>query len=265
MSFDIFDKDEFLGILNTKFIGKNIIHNEITDSTNNLAKRENQNPDGTVFLADFQTNGRGRQGKTWISKKNEGLWFSVLLKPYVDIHKLSTLTLVTGLAVYRALKKIKCENVYIKWPNDIVFNKKKICGILSECSFKEDCIDYIILGVGINLYTEEFDSEIKNIATSLYYETGKKIKRCEFLAEILNEFEGLYLEWIENSIENIITDYKKACITLNKDVRIVINNSSYNAYVKDINNNGELIITKDGKEEVISAGEVSVRGVFDYV
>ena len=136
--------------INTKYLGRNIVHKEEIDSTNSLAKRENKMPHGTVFMADFQTNGRGRRGNTWISKKNEGLWFSILLKPDNSSDNLSCITLVMGLAVNKALTNFIDIKTGIKWPNDIVLNNKKVCGILSEIAYKNNEIDYIVLGVGIN-------------------------------------------------------------------------------------------------------------------
>lgn len=258
-------KNRLNSFLNTEFIGRNFVFKEETDSTNSLAKRENENSSGTVFMADFQTNGRGRRGNTWISKKNEGLWFSILLKPDRFLEKLSCITLVMGLAVNYALNKITGTKTFIKWPNDIVLNNKKVCGILCEISYKNNEVDYIILGVGINLYTEKFDDEIKKIATSVFLETGKKIDKFELLAEILNQFEPLYFEYLKNGMKNIINDYKINCVTLDREVLVVMGDEKYKAYAKDINKDGELIVLVDGKSVAVSSGEVSVRGLFGYV
>ena len=251
--------------LNTEFMGRNSVFKEEIDSTNNLAKRENQKPNGTVFVADFQTNGRGRRGNIWISKKNEGLWFSILLKPDKKLDKAFCITLLSGLAVSNALSKLTGIKTGIKWPNDIVYNNKKVCGILSEISYKNSEIDYIVLGIGINLNTEEFDREIKNIATSVFLETGKKVNKEMLLAEILNELEPLYFDYIKNGMKNIIDDYKMNCVTLNKEVLVVLGDIQYRAYAKDITDDGELIVNFNGENKKISSGEVSVRGLFGYV
>ena len=251
--------------LNTEFMGRNFVFKEEIDSTNSLAKRENINPSGTVFMANFQTNGRGRRGNTWISKKNEGLWFSILLKPEKSKDIFSCITLVMGLAVNKALTNFIGIKTTIKWPNDIVLNNKKVCGILSEIAYKNNEVDYIVLGVGVNLYTEKFDNEIEKIATSVFLETGKKIDKFELLSDILNQFEPLYFEYLKNGMKNIINDYKMSCVTLDREVLVVMGDEKYKAYAKDINEAGELVVLVDGERVAVSSGDVSVRGLFSYV
>jgi BirA family biotin operon repressor/biotin-[acetyl-CoA-carboxylase] ligase len=170
-----------------------------------------------------------------------------------------------GLAVNKALTSLIDIKTGIKWPNDIVLNNKKVCGILSEIAYKNNEIDYIVLGVGINLYTEKFDDEIEKIATSVFLETGKKIDKFELLSEILNQFEPLYYEYLKNGMKNIINDYKMNCVTLDKEVLIIRDNLKYSAYAKDITIEGELLVDFDGKKEIIKSGEVSVRGLFGYI
>ncbi len=251
--------------LNTQFFGKAIVYKHQTDSTNNLAKQNSDKLHGTVFLADVQTAGRGRSGRTWISDNSDGLWMSILLKPESLPEKLSSLTLVAGLAVVNAMKKFINADIGIKWPNDIVLNKKKICGILSEIFVDENTVKYVICGIGVNLNTEKFPDEISNIACSVKSECGIDIVKNDLLSEILNEFEPLYYEYIQNGLKNIIDDYKKNCITVGKEVLLTGTNYNCNAYALDLTDEGELIVLIDGEKKIISSGEVSVRGLFGYV
>ncbi|MDY3929640.1 MAG: biotin--[acetyl-CoA-carboxylase] ligase [Clostridia bacterium] len=262
---DVLSAEEVKNNLNTEIIGRNIIYTETVDSTNSLAKQRNDEADGTVFLTDIQTAGRGRRGKAWKSADKNGLWMTILLKPDISPQLISCLTLVAGLAVQRALTDICGVGFEIKWPNDLVLNKKKVCGILCEMSCEVEKIDYAVCGIGINLNNEEFDNEIKNIATSVFIEKGKKVKRCDAAAAVIENFEKLYMRFIKDGIENITEEYKEVCATLGKDVVIVKNGKEERAKALDITSSGELVIESYGKRKIISSGEVSVRGLFGYV
>ena len=262
---DVLSSEEIKKILNTKLIGKNIVCVEKTDSTNNLAKQRSNEPDGTVFLSEIQTMGRGRRGKVWKSADKNGLWMSIMVKPDIEPQKVPCLTLIAGLAVQKALSEIYKEKFEIKWPNDLVLNKKKVCGILSEMSCEMERLEYAICGIGVNLNNEAFDKDIENVATSVYLETGKKIKRFEAAAEIIGRFEELYFRFIDDGIESIIGEYKKVCATLGKDVVITGFGKEQKAKAVDVTPLGELVVETDGKKTVVTSGEVSVRGLFGYV
>ncbi len=262
---DVLSSEEIKKILNTKLIGKNIVCVEKTDSTNNLAKQRSNEPDGTVFLSEIQTMGRGRRGKVWKSADKNGLWMSIMVKPDIEPQKVPCLTLIAGLAVQKALSGIYKEKFEIKWPNDLVLNKKKVCGILSEMSCEMERLEYAICGIGVNLNNEAFDKDIENVATSVYLETGKKIKRFKAAAEIIGRFEELYFRFIDDGIESIIGEYKKVCATLGKDVVITGFGKEQKAKAVDVTPLGELVVETDGKKTVVTSGEVSVRGLFGYV
>ena len=249
--------------LKTEVLGKNIVYEEITTSTNDMAKKGYNNSSGTVFLADTQTAGRGRNGKKWNSENPDGLWISILLKPQISLEKFSVFTLLAGLSIAKALTKLTGEKIFIKWPNDIVLDNKKLCGILCETVIKDDR-PAIVCGIGINLNTSEFDDEIKDIACSLYTKTNKKFLREEVLSCVLNELEPLYYSFIKNGIFDVLDEYKKYCITIGKEVVIEKNTQKENAKAVDINENGELVIIKDNKKINIKSGEVSVHGLFGY-
>ena len=251
--------------LTTKDIGRVIIHKEITTSTNSLAKENAYNSCGTVFVADKQTFGRGRNGKTWVSDDDNGLWMSILLKPDLSLESASGITLVAGLAIIKAIKELADVDVKIKWPNDIVLNNKKLCGILCEMSTQNYQLNYVVCGIGINLTTKEFQGEIREIACSLFSETGKIFSHQEVLCAILNKFEPIYLEYMKNGFKNLIEEYKKHCITLNREVVIEESGEKIIAKATGITPKGELVVLIDNKEKIIASGEVSVRGLFGYV
>lgn len=258
---DIISESEIKSYLNTLFIGKKIIYTEETDSTNNDAKRNSALPEGTVFTSEIQTGGKGRRGKVWTSPKGVGAWFSILLKPDITPEIVSRITLIAGLAVCRGIG----TDSMIKYPNDTVIGTKKVSGILTELSAETDAVNYVICGIGINVNTESFDDELKNRATSLYIETGKKHDRCKIIARVLNEFEKLYIEFLNNGLKNIIQEYKNNCVTLNNNVSVVYNNLTIQGKCVDITDKGTIIINDGHKDIEINSGEVSVRGIYGYV
>ena len=173
---DILKEENITNLLNTDFIGKKIIYFDSIDSTNTHAKSiGNESEDGTVIISEEQTNGRGRVGRLWHSKKYEGIWMSIILKPDINPIEAPFITLIVGASVVRALNKLGIES-YIKWPNDLIINGKKICGILTELSAEVDKVNYVVAGIGINVKSMEFDDEISNVATSIYKE-GYKVTR----------------------------------------------------------------------------------------
>ena len=245
--------------LNTGFIGKNLVLYETATSTNTLAKENSYMPEGTVFVANEQTAGRGRLGRAWNSGK-DGIWFSILLKPEILPESIQSVTLVMAVAVKRAI-----ENSLIKWPNDIVLNSKKVCGILTEACFEGNNLKGIIVGIGVNLNTEEFPEELKNIATSVYLETGEKQSKSLFLEKLLEEIEECYNLFLEKGFGAFLDEYKKSCATLNRTVKICRDDGEFLADATDVTEKGELIVKQGDKTETISFGEVSVRGIFGYI
>lgn len=253
--------------LTTEFIGRQIHCYDTIDSTNNMAKREHTRSDGTVFIAQAQTGGRGRHGNTWISPAGDGIWMSVLLKPDIPLSQVAQITPVAGLAVCRGINRLFSETVdaKIKWPNDIVANGKKICGILTELAADTDAGHYVVAGIGINVNTHGFDGDLSQKATSLFLETGKKQDRIPLIQAVLAEFEALYTAFCAHGFSAIADEYKKHCITLGKDVLVLSGTKSYTAKAVDVDAWGQLIVEKDGENITVNAGEVSVRGIYGYI
>lgn len=251
----------------SKWIGGSIIYKESTDSTNLDATRMSDRlPDGAVIVADSQTAGSGRRGRTWVSPAGDNLYFSLLLKPDLEPRNAAMLTLVMALAVARAVKETCGAQAMIKWPNDIVVQGKKICGILTQMQLKGTDMEHVIIGVGINVNQSRFETGLK-YASSLQRETGKVQDRAVLLAEVLYQFEVLYEQFlVEQSLEFMHSDYEKCLVNLGREVQILDPKGAYEAVALGINEIGELVVGKsDGSTETVYAGEVSVRGLFGYV
>lgn len=258
---DKLDIDKIHEMLKTKVIGQRIEYVNSTDSTNNECKRLEDKTDGTLVIADAQTAGKGRLGRVWESPHGSGIWMSILLKPDVSLESVSQITLVAGMAVCRAVG----IDAMIKWPNDVVIDGKKICGILTEMSAEIERINYVICGIGINVNTPSFPEELQDKATSLFVETAKKHEREKIAADVLNEFEKLYNVFTEKGFSFLADDYRKMCVTLNKDVRVIYRNNELTGKAVDIDDSGNLIVETENGQITVHSGEVSVRGIYGYI
>lgn len=236
-----------------------IYYKEITESTNLDAKQAENAEDKSIFLADTQTNGRGRLGRTWSSPKGCGIWMSILLKPQGNIADISQITLIAGLAVSRAI-----EGTVIKWPNDVLMSNKKVAGILTEMSAESGKIKHIIVGIGINVNNSEFSCELCDKATSIYIEKGKITDREMLISDIAKEFFLIYDDFLKNGFKTLKEEYINKCATLNKEVYLVNNGEKRVAKAITITDKGELVIEYNENKEIVNSCEVSVRGLLGY-
>ena len=251
--------------LETKFIGKKIIEFKTINSTNTYLKEiGNIENEGTVVISEEQTGGRGRLGRRWVSSHGDGIYMSMLLKPKIKVEKSPFITIIAGASIVKALNDFGI-NAMIKWPNDIVINGKKICGILTELNSHMEKINYIVLGIGINIKKLDFEEDIKNMATSIYKE-GYEISRKDLFNSILYEFENLYLDYIKYDEKNeVLNICRKYSAIINKKVYIVNNNKKELAFCIDINDNGNLLVKVNDNIIEISSTEVSIRGEDCYI
>jgi BirA family biotin operon repressor/biotin-[acetyl-CoA-carboxylase] ligase len=272
-SADVFSKVEIESYMDTKWVGKKLVFHKETGSTNLDAKKlaDEGAASGALVVADMQTAGRGRRGRDWVSPAGKDIYMTLMLRPECRPDKASALTLVMALAVLEGIQDVvKMPNdtsLGIKWPNDIVINNKKTCGILTEMSAELDGIHYVVIGVGINVNQTEFAEDIRNTATSMYIESGEKINRSKLVARVMHYFEEDY-EIFANTwdLTGLVDKYNKYLVNCGKEVRVLDPKGEYDAYAEGINENGELIVKrKDNNETVlVYAGEVSVRGVYGY-
>lgn len=247
--------------LNTEFIGRNIFIYDKTDTTNERAKSNSDAPDGSLFIAEVQTNGKGSRGRGWTSPKGTGIWHSILLKPDISPMEVSQITLVAGLAVCKAVGL----NSMIKWPNDVVIGGKKICGILTEMSAEINMVNYVVCGIGINVNMEAFYEELADKATSMYIESGRKYTRNEIISTLMNEFEYFYKKFLNEGLQSLLDEYKKHCITLGRNVNVIFKKENVTGRAIDVDENGALIVETENGKIAVTSGEVSVRGIYGYV
>jgi BirA family biotin operon repressor/biotin-[acetyl-CoA-carboxylase] ligase len=248
--------------LSTMVLGQNIVFRESIDSTNNLAQQlaGNGAPEGTLVIADEQTSGRGRRGRSWFSPPHSGVWMSLILRPQLPPAHAAQITLVAAVALARALTRVTGEKAGIKWPNDILFGKKKCCGILTEMHAESDQIHHLVVGIGINVNVpaEEFPEELSEIATSLQAVKGTPIPRAEVVRAVLGEFEPLYRRYCdEGGFGSIREDWKAQSITLGREVVAQTARGTTVGKALDIDEFGVLLVeTADGGVEKIYSADI---------
>lgn len=266
---DVMSKAEIDSLVDTKWAGKNVIYYDETDSTNNRAKEagNNKEPHGTLFVADMQMAGKGRRGRVWKSPSGSSIYMTILLYPDIPPVKAPQLTLIMAIAVAEGIREVTGLETKIKWPNDIVVNGKKICGILTEMSTEIDYINHVVIGIGINVNMESFPEDIAKTATSLRIEAGKEFRRFELIAAIVEHFEKAYEAVCEaGSLEPIMEDYNRLLVNCGRRVRVLEPEHEYDALALGIDKTGELQVEcEDGSRKSVFAGEVSVRGIYGYV
>lgn len=262
-------EEEIRRCLTSKWAGQHLFCYDAVDSTNTCVMRlaEEGAVHGTVVVADQQNHGKGRRGRNWVSPPGTNIYMSLLLRPDFEVGKAPMLTLLMAYSVAEALIELEQVDAKIKWPNDIVLNKKKICGILTEMMMKEQEIDYVIIGVGINVNGESVPQELKESATTLRIETGRELSREALLARVLEMFEKNYEQFCRAGDLSVIQDdYNRILVNVGKEVQVLEPGKEYRALSQGINHIGELQVEKeDGTKASIFAGEVSVRGIYGYV
>ena len=254
--------------LRTGYIGRNLHYYDSIDSTNIRAKGiALEAPEGTVIIAEQQTEGIGRLGRTWLSPKGKGIWMSIILKPQVEPENVSKITLLGAAAVNLALDQMDI-NSQIKWPNDIIIHEKKVGGILTEMSMERHRVNYVVMGLGIyvNLEQDEFPEELKSKATSLKIAVKENVDKDILISYILNHFEELYEEFKRGSISKTVEICRMNSVLLGEEVQIIKGGETRIGKALDINAEGELLIQFENNviENIIS-GEVSLRGLEGYI
>ena len=263
----IYNETTIADQIHTKWAGKTVHFARETDSTNLWIKRlaKEGASEGTLALAEFQSAGRGRLGRSWEVPEGTSVMMSILLRPKFEPQYAPTLTLVMGLAVAKAVKNLGFD-VSIKWPNDVVVSHKKICGILTEMGVRDGKIDYAVIGVGINVNIKEFPEEMADKATSLYLESGKEFDRSQIPGLVMEAFEKYYEKFAATcDLSGLKEEYESILANYNQPVRVLAK-EPYEGVARGITDGGELLVEKnDGTIVAVSAGEVSVRGLYSYV
>ena len=263
----IYNETTIADQIHTKWAGKTVHFARETDSTNLWIKRlaKEGASEGTLALAEFQSAGRGRLGRSWEVPEGTSVMMSILLRPKFEPQYAPMLTLVMGMAVAKAVKTLGFD-VSIKWPNDVVVSHKKICGILTEMGVRDGKIDYAVIGVGINVNIKEFPEEMADKATSLYLECGKEFDRSQIPGLVMEAFEEYYEKFAATcDLSGLKEEYESILANYNQPVRVLAK-EPYEGVARGITDGGELLVEKtDGTIATVSAGEVSVRGLYSYV
>lgn len=249
----------------------NIYVYESIDSTNTQCKRLAMNGavDGTVVMAEEQTAGRGRKGRSFQSPQGLGLYLSILWRPQCEPSRLLPLTSLAAVAVSRAMERVTGERADIKWPNDLLLRDKKIAGILTEMALEGESgqIDYVVLGIGINVHHKaaDFTEEVAAMASSLDAELGVTVSRPRLAAALMEELDILRREVMWQP-ELYLDEYRQRCVTIGRTVQVVRGEERKAANAIDVDEQFGLAVRyEDGTEETVRSGEVSVRGLYGYV
>lgn len=267
---DLTSPEEITSRLTTDWAGRTIYHFGETGSTNIDAKRlaDEGAPHGTLVVADTQTMGRGRRGRGWESEDaGKAVYMTLLLKPQFSPEYASRVTLLMAMAVTSALEEV-CEgqSVQIKWPNDVVINGRKACGILTEMSAEPGYIHHVVIGTGINVNQSSFPKEIEQTAASVFRETGKTQPRAQIIARVMFFFEQYYECFVQtHDLSALREQYEAHLAGIGREVRVLDPKGEYTGVSKGITDSGELVVEKeDGTRVEVYAGEVSVRGLYGY-
>lgn len=266
---DLMTEAEIKSLMHTEWLAKEVLYFDTIDSTNTKAQElaEKGYPSGTLVVADKQESGKGRRGRSWVSPSGTGIFMTLMIKPDINPNNASMLTLVAALAVAKAITSVTGEEALIKWPNDIVVNSKKVCGILTEMNAQFDYINHIVVGIGINVHNERFPEEISQMASSLMIEAGgKRFHRAQIIAETMSYFEQYYDTFLKTQdLSALVREYDELLVNRNKSVRVLDPKEPFDGKAMGITPKGELIVDTWESRKLVSSGEVSVRGIYGYV
>lgn len=270
---DRLTEGEILPDLDTRRVAKRLEVFPVIDSTNNYLKREAQNglPDGAAAVADQQTGGRGRLGRSFASPEGKGIYFSLLLRPEVPPAQAVNLTAYVAVAVCDGIEAATGLRPKIKWTNDIIMNDHKVCGILTEMAIEGEsgALQYVIPGIGVNVNQSESDwpEELRPIAGSIAQAVGHPVPRGHLAACLLNALDRMYCDWLAGNRRPYLEQYRRDCITLGREVRLVRpGGEERTATAVAVDDQFGLVVRyPDGREETVTSGEVSVRGLYGYV
>ncbi len=255
----MFNFESFDTKVDTEVIGRNFIYSEEVESTNSflLNKSNKFNSEGTILLAEKQSKGRGRKERVWYSAKGQNLTFSILLtsKKYFG-KKFNLLNFATSLSVAFALENLFQLKTELKWPNDVLVNGKKICGILLESTSQGNKIERVVIGIGLNVNQALFQGNFNLEPTSIKLELGESVEREKLLAELLNTFEEI-LQKMESKPDEIMKDWKDRCNLIGEKISVTEEGNTKYGIFEDLDEEGFLLLKTKNKIEKIHFGDVS--------
>lgn len=254
-----FNHEDFYIKLDTEVVGRNFIEVDEIDSTNSfLLRTDEYTQNGTVIMADFQTEGRGRRDREWSSMKEQNLTFSVLLNENLDDVNINLMILGSALAVAQSLEYLYQLKVNLKWPNDVLVNGKKIAGILLESTSRGSNIDKLVIGFGINVNQMNFPGKYNIIPTSVKSEFKSTVNRERLLAEVLNNLEQTFQD-IYTSPEKVLNAWRDRCKMIGEKIKVEDDGKIKYGIFENITDNGFIILKTAAGKELIHIGDVSIR------
>ncbi len=247
--------------LKTKFAGQTIHTFDVVDSTNNVAKKlaESGASEGTTVIAEYQRAGRGRFNRRWHGERGKDLLLSLLLRP----EESTSASLVTYLAANcaaEAVEKHTGKRVQCKWPNDLLINERKFCGILLESSWQESKVEYLILGIGMNVNEDSFPPELRNTATSLKLECGRDVDRLVILQSFLQFLESSYLRSRVEGYDGVLAAWKARCPMFGREISVEQSGRKLTGRAIELDPDGALVLENHHRKLRIFAGDVTVLG-----
>ena len=260
---DLLLPEEIRAGLATQLLGKHIVHFYDTSSTNNEAKRlaADDVVEGTIVVSEAQTLGRGRLNRGWFSPPGGGVWVSVILRPPFPPQEAPKCTLMAAVATVEAIREASGLNCGIKWPNDILWQGRKLVGILTEMSAEMDAINFVVLGIGINVSLQEsdFPEELRNIGASVSMGAEREVSRVEVLQKLLERLEYWYQVVKQEGFEPVLEAWRRESVTLGQPVRVLAGEETYDGVAEELAEDGSLLVrTENGLRRVL-AGDVSLR------
>jgi len=260
---DRLSPDEIRKTLQAGFIGKELLFFDEVDSTNDVAMQSGAKglAEGLVVLSEGQYHGKGRMGRTWVSPKNVNLYISILLRPDISPQYAPVMTMMSAISTARAIKEVTGLETTIKWPNDILIDRKKVSGILTEMNAEQERINYIVAGIGINvnMKKQDFPEDLRMPATSLSECLGKRVDRMNLLFTLIKILEQDYEELKKDGIMSIFRKWRKGCDILNRRIKVSLPGEEITGVAEDFTPEGGLVMRLDGREKrIIYAGDVLI-------
>lgn len=254
--------------LKTKIMGQKLFCYTSVGSTNEIAKKKALagEPEGSIVVAEEQVEGKGRLARWWDSPTS-GLWVSLILRPQIDPYQAPHLTFVSAVAVCQALRRFTGLKVMIKWPNDLLYQGKKLCGILTELGAELAVVNYIIIGIGINVnqQVKDWPPEIRAKATSLAAASGKNWRRVDLLQVLLEEYEQVYQLYLMQGFPTILSLWREMNVTLGAEVVVTSREETYAGFAEDIDDYGCLLVRREtGELESLIAEDVSLQKTYNH-
>jgi len=243
-----------------KFFGHKFYYYPSTGSTNEDAFRLGiaGAPEGTVVIADSQTKGRGRLQRSWHSPSDSNIYTTVILRPQMDPARAPQISILAGVAVAEVLESYCPGKVKLKWPNDVIVNEKKVCGILSQAKADVNKIDFVILGIGINVNINQFPDEISNIATSLKIETGREINRLELIISLYENLTKWYKQLFQDGFDRIKEKWLSLSLMIGNPVEVMFQEEVVSGEAIGLDEDGSLILLAGDREIKVSAGDATI-------